>query len=259
MDHTHSTRRSEFLAGMKDTIPMEIGAIPFGIVFGVAAVASTNGEPALSPVAAIAMSAFVFAGSAQFIALGLVAERVGLLLIILTTFIVNLRHALYSASLAPYMRHLPQRWLLPLGFWLTDESYAVVIRRYTDADGSPHKHWYHLGSSVFMYVNWQICTIIGIVAGRSIPDAQGWGLDFAMPVTFIGIIVPLIRSRPMLVAALVAGVSALIFNDLPNNSGLLAASALGILAGYLAEIYAPTQHEPGAQGAEQLPAQEGAK
>jgi 4-azaleucine resistance transporter AzlC len=259
MDHTHSTRRSEFLAGMKDTIPMVIGAIPFGIIFGVTAVASTNGEPALSPEGTIAMSTFVFAGSSQFIASRLVAERVGLLLIILTTFIVNLRHALYSASLAPYMRHLSQRWLLPLGFWLTDETYAVVIRRYTDVDGSPHKHWYHLGSSVFMYANWQLCTIIGIVAGRSIPDAQGWGLDFAMSVTFIGIVVPLIRSRPMLVAALVAGVSALVFNDMPNNSGLMVASALGILAGYLAETYAPARQEPGTQDTEQKPAQEGAK
>ena len=237
------TRRSEFWAGVKATIPLVVGAIPFGIIFGVTAVASTNGEPSLSPAATIGMSAFVFAGSAQFIASGLVAEGVGLALIVITTFIVNLRHALYSASLAPYMKHLSHRWLLPLGFWLTDETYAVVIRRYTEADRSPHKHWFHLGSSLFMYTNWQLCTLIGIVAGRSIPDAQGWGLDFAMSVTFIGIIVPLIRNRPMLVAALVAGVSALVFNDMPNKMGLIVASLLGIAAGYIAETYLPAPQQ----------------
>src|SRR5687767_11676496 len=141
--------RAEFLRGMRDTLPLVLGAIPFGIIFG--AVAVTNG---LSTGAALGMSAFVFAGSSQFIAAGLVGQGVALPFIVLTTFVVNLRHALYSATLAPHMRHLSQRWLLPLGFWLTDETFAVVIKRYTEPDASPHKHWYHFGSSVAMYTNW---------------------------------------------------------------------------------------------------------
>ena len=84
----------------------------------------------------------------------------------ITTFIVNLRHALYSASLAPHMKHLPARWLIPLGFWLTDESFVVVIARYTQPDASPFKHWYFLGSALFMYINWNICTLIGVIAAR---------------------------------------------------------------------------------------------
>ncbi|MGB1289001.1 MAG: AzlC family ABC transporter permease, partial [Aggregatilineales bacterium] len=94
------TRRSEFLNGAKDTIPMIAGAIPFGIIFGTVAV--TGG---LSPMATLAMSLFVFAGSAQFIAAGLLTLGVGLGIIVFTTLIVNMRHALYSASLAPYMKH----------------------------------------------------------------------------------------------------------------------------------------------------------
>lgn len=226
------TRREEFLAGMKATLPLIAGAIPFGIVFGAVA---TTGEAPLSPAAAMSMSLFVFAGSAQFIAAGLISESVGLAIIIFTTFIVNLRHALYSASLAPYTRHLSQRWLLPLGFWLTDETYAVTISHYARSDESPYKHWFYLGSAVLMYTNWQLCTLIGIVAGQAIPDATEWGLDFAMSVTFIGIVVPLIRNRPMLVAALVAGVTAVLFNDLDNKLGLMIASLLGIAAGYLTE------------------------
>jgi 4-azaleucine resistance transporter AzlC len=232
------SRRSEFWAGVKDTIPLVVGAIPFGIIFG--AVAVTNG---LSPVGAMAMSGFVFAGSAQFIASGLIAGGASTAVIILTTFVVNLRHALYSASLAPYMKHLPQRWLAPLGFWLTDESFAIVIARYTRADDSPYKHWYFLGSAIFMYVNWNLCTYIGLRAGQAIPDARGLGLDFAMVVTFIGIVVPLVKSRAIMVAVTVAGISAVLANPLPNKLGLMVAALLGVAAGVLVEALLPAPKE----------------
>ena len=173
------TGRSEFQRGIRDTFPLVLGAIPFGIVFG--AVAITSG---FSVAGTIGLSTLVFAGSAQFIAIGLVAQGVPGALIILTTFVVNLRHALYAASLGPYLRGLPQRWIAPLAFWLTDETYAVVIRRYSEGDGSPLKHWYYLGSAVFMYVNWQVCTIIGIFAGQRLRNLSELGLDFAMVVSF---------------------------------------------------------------------------
>src|SRR5258708_3645914 len=110
------TRTSEFWAGTKDTFPLVVGAIPFGIIFGAVAIKS-----GLTPSSTMAMSLFVFAGAAQFIAVNLLAHGVSIPLIIFTTFTVNLRHALYSVSLAPYVKNLPQRWLVPLGFWLTDE------------------------------------------------------------------------------------------------------------------------------------------
>ncbi len=223
------TRRSEFAAGVKDTLPLVLGAIPFGIIFG--AVAVSGG---LSPLATLSMSLFVFAGSAQFIGAGLAAQGIGVGFIIVTTFIVNLRHVLYSASLAPYMRHLSQKWLLPLGFWLTDETYAIVIRRYPQKDASPYKHWYHLGSAVIMYSNWQLCTLIGVLAGQ-LEGIADLGLEFAMVVTFIGIVIPMISSRPLLICALVAGVAAIFTYDMPNKMGLMVAAFAGILAGVLAE------------------------
>jgi 4-azaleucine resistance transporter AzlC len=221
-----TTKASEFWAGFRETIPLEVGAIPFGIIFG--AVAVTSG---LSGQAAAAMSALVFAGSSQFIAAGLVAGGAGIPIIVLTTFVVNLRHALYGVSLAPYMKHLPQRWLLPLGFWLTDESYLVVIKRFQQPDASPYKHWFYLGSAITMYVNWQICTWIGIVAGSSIPNPLAWGLDFALPVTFIGMLVPSIRRRSMLMCVIAAGAAAVAFAGLPSRLGLLAAILAGIVVG----------------------------
>src|SRR5215213_6522088 len=116
-----STPRAEFLAGAKAMIPLVIGGMPFDIIFG--ALAITKG---ISIPATMAMSLFVFAGSAQFIAVGLVGAGASIPIIILTTFIVNLRHALYSATLAPFVKHLPQRWLLPLAYTLTDESFVVT-------------------------------------------------------------------------------------------------------------------------------------
>jgi 4-azaleucine resistance transporter AzlC len=231
---THSTRRSEWWAGFKDTFPLIVGAIPFGIIFG--AVASTSG---VSTGGAMAMSAIVYAGSAQFIAAGLVANGAGPLVIVLTTFVVNLRHALYAASLAPHMRRLPQRWLAPLGFWLTDETYVVAIARYLRPDASPYKHWYYLGSAMFMYFNWQACTWVGLVAGRAIPNPRAWGLDFALVVTFIGMLSQFVRGRPALAASLAAGVTAVAAHGLPNQIGLMVAALAGIAAGMLAESVLP--------------------
>lgn len=225
-----STRRSECWAGARATFPLVVGAIPFGLIFGAVAVNS-----GLSTWATAAMSAFVFAGSSQFVAAGLVASGAGLAIIVLTTFVVNLRHSLYSVTLAPYMKHLPQRWLLLLGFTLTDETFLVVVDRYGRPDSSPYKHWYHLGSAAFMYLNWQLWTWIGIAAGQALPDPASWGLDFALVVTFIGMLVPGLRTRPLVAAALAAGAVSLLAAGLPNRLGLIAATLCGVAAGVLVE------------------------
>lgn len=229
---SHDTSKSaEFWAGVRATIPLVVGAIPFGIIFGAVAVSSGLGAGT-----AAAMSAFVFAGSSQFIAAGLYASGAGLVIIILTTFIVNLRHSLYSVSLAPYMRHLPHRWLLILGFTLTDETFLVVSQRYTAPDASPNKHWFHFGSAAIMYANWQLCTWIGILAGSAVSNPETWGLDFALVVTFIGMLMPGIRNKPILVSVLAAGIASLLLSGLPNRLGLLAATLAGVVFGLVAEI-----------------------
>ena len=223
-------RLRELAAGVKDTIPLLLGVAPFGTVFG--AVGVTSG---LSPAAVMGFSLCVFAGSAQFVAAGLVARGMSIPLIVLTTFVVNLRHALYATSLGPYLKRLPRRWLVPLAFWLTDETYAVTIRRYRQAPEGPHRHWYQLGSSAAMYLNWQLWTAVGLFAGTKLAGLSEWGLDFAMAVTFIGIVVPLVRSLPMLLCAVVAGAAAVLLKGLPSNLGLIAAAVAGMLAGTVLE------------------------
>ncbi|MBN1427739.1 MAG: AzlC family ABC transporter permease [Anaerolineae bacterium] len=232
---SNPSRRTEFWAGVRDTFPLIVGAIPFGVIFGALGVNS-----GLSPATTMSMSLFVFAGSAQFIAAGLVAQGISLPFIILTTFVVNLRHALYGATLAPHVRHLSQKWLLPLGFWLTDETFAVVVARYNRSDDSSlYKHWYHLGSSIAMYGNWQLCTLIGLIAGQSLQGIENLGLDFAMIVTFIGLIVPVVKTRPILVSVIVAGAVSILAYPLENKIGLIIAALCGVIAGVIAETYLP--------------------
>ncbi len=226
-----SNESSEFWSGARDTIPVVVGAIPFGIIFGALAI-----NAGLSVAATLGMSLFVFAGSSQFVAAGLLAQGAGILVIVLTTFVVNLRHALYSAALGPYLSKLPQRWLVPLGFWLTDETFAVVVQRYARGDDSPYKHWYHLGSSVAMYSNWLLCTAIGMVAGTQLQGMANWGLEFAMVVTFIGIVVPLLRNVPMILCAVVAGAVSLLLREWPNQLGLMLGALAGIAVAMLAEV-----------------------
>ncbi|WP_204138589.1 AzlC family ABC transporter permease [Halomicronema sp. CCY15110] len=220
----------EFWAGARQTIPLIVGAIPFGIIFGT--LAQTSG---LSFGAAAAMSALVFAGSSQFIALGLLATGSPVGLIVLTTWVVNLRHLLYAVGLVPYLQALAPAWKVALGFWLTDETFMVAIQRYRQPDPSPDKHWFQLGSALAMYGNWQLCTWLGLTLGQAMPNAANWGLDFAMVATFIGMTLPYLKTRPMVATVLVAGITALLARSLPHQLGIMVAAIAGIFTGVLVE------------------------
>lgn len=228
---TAPSPQSEFLAGARDTFPLIVGAVPFGVIFGTLAAGS-----GLSFAATAAMSAFVFAGSAQFIGLGLVAAGTSWPFIVLTTLVVNLRHALYSATLAPHVKHLSQHWQIPLAFWLTDETFVIVAKHYDQATPPQYKHWYYLGSALFMYINWQLCTWLGLTVGQLIPNAAAWGLDFAMPVTFIGMVVPYLKNWPMLTTVVTAGLVSVVAYPLPNKLGLFLAAVAGVSAGLVVEM-----------------------
>ena len=230
-------RLKEFLTGARSIFPLIVGATPFGIIFGT--VAQNAG---LSFWAAMGFSAVVFAGSAQFVAVGLVAAGSAVPLIILTTFVVNLRHLLYSASLVPHVRHLSPLWKVAISFWLTDEAFAAAIARFEDPSRSPYKHWHYLGGALAMYVNWQISTLVGITAGRMIPNAANWGLDFAMVATFIGMVGPYVTRSPMVVAVTVSGITAAVAYGLPHKLGIMVAAVVGVIAGVLVERrFAPPQ------------------
>lgn len=220
------TPLNEFIDGARDTIPMMVGATPFGVIFGTLVTAGP-----LHPWHGQLMSLAVFAGSSQFIALGLIASHASFAVVWATTLIVNLRHVLYSATLAPYVSRLPTPWRLALGALLTDEVFAVAYSHYRHAPPGEIGPHYFLGSGLSMYVNWQIWTLAGLLFGAAFPRLQSLGLDFAMVATFIAIVVPQLVSLRYIAAATTAGVVAVACAALPYKLGLLAAVAAGVAVG----------------------------
>lgn len=223
-----SNRSRSFWAGFRAELPLLIGVVPFGLIYGVLAL-----EAGLAPVSAQMMSSIVFAGSSQFITTQLVREAVPGLVIVLTIAVVNLRHMLYSASIAPYLRALPMRWKVLLSYLLTDEAYAVAILNYEQGNDKPSGHWFFLGAGLTLWLSWQLSTAAGILLGATLPES--WPLDFALPITFIALVIPTLKDRPAVAASLVAGGVALVAYDLPYKLGLMLAGLLGILAGTLLE------------------------
>jgi len=158
-----------FLAGARAEIPLLIGVFPFGMIYGALAL-----NAGLSTAAAQMMSSIVFAGSAQFITAQLVHDSAPGLVIVLTIAVVNLRHMLYSASLAPYLAALSTRWKILLSYLLTDEAYAPSIIHYEKEGLRPFSHWFLLGAGLVLWTNWQISTALGIFLGKAIPDHGLW-------------------------------------------------------------------------------------
>jgi len=223
-----SRKMSEFLKGVRAELPILLGVAPLGMIYGVLAAGA-----GLTPFQAQATSSVIFAGSAQFMFVQLVELGTPALVMVLTGFIVNLRHALYSASLAPQMTHLSPLWKLLLSYLLTDEAYAITVMRYRMRDASPHKHFFFLGSGLALWFCWQAATAAGIFLGAQVPPA--WGLDFTLALTFIALAVPAIDDRPSLLAAASAGLTALLAWGLPYKLGLILAALVGIAIGLWSE------------------------
>lgn len=231
-----------FWSGVKAELPILIGVSPFGMIYGVLAI---NGHIQAS--AAQAMSAIIFAGSSQFVTAQLAPLGAPGLVVILTVFVINLRHALYSASIAPYLKKLRPAWKFILAYLLTDEAYAVAITNYRDQEITikheieprPFEHWFFLGAGLALWTTWQISTAVGIFLGAIIPES--WSLDFTLALTFIALVVPALKDRigsvipSMAGAALAAGIVALVTYAWPYKLGLLTAALVGITAGMLIE------------------------
>lgn len=228
------SRRAEFLSGVKAELPILLGVSPFGLIYGVLALSA--GLPAAL---AFAMSSVVFAGSAQFVAAPLIGSGAPAVVVLATTFVVNLRHVLYGASVAPYLKHLRLRWKCLLAYLLTDEVYVVAVTRFTrDADArsrSAHDHFYFLGAGLAQWSAWQLSTALGIALGAQIPP--GWGLDFTVALTFIALVVPALTDRPSVAAALAAGIISLLTAAWPYKLGLVVATVSGIVVGLIAETH----------------------
>jgi 4-azaleucine resistance transporter AzlC len=217
-----------FWAGVRDELPLLVGVFPFGLIYGTLALGA--GIPIA---AAQAMSSIVFAGSSQFAFAQLVHDHAPALVILLTIAVINLRHMLYSASLAPHLKNLSLRWKILLSYLMTDEAYAVAILNYERMGGTTSAHWYFFGAGLALWTTWQISTAAGLWLGASLPATLS--LDFALPLTFIAMVVPALRNRPAVAAALSAGIVALLAFSLPYKLGLILAALTGIAIGTILE------------------------
>ena len=222
---SHPSRQQEFWSGVRQELPLQLGVAPFGLVFGVLGLAA-----GLTPLQTILMSSIVFGGASQVVLVQLWGSVPGPV-VGASVSMINLRHALYSASVAPYLRALPLRWRIPLAYLLTDEAYAISIRRFQHDPPGPNQHFHLLGSGMLLWTSWQFSTIFGVLVGGTIPDS--WSLSFAIPLTFIAIVAPILKTRADLAAATTAGTIAIIGQPLPWNLWLITAAIGGILAGWL--------------------------
>ena len=229
-DMVFTTRSQEFWQGVRDEMPLMLGVIPFGMVFGVLGV-----EVGLDPMVVMAMSFVIFGGASQVIFAQMVAAGAGGLVIAGTVGIVNLRHALYSATISQYLDGVPMRWRVIIAYLLTDEAFFISLNRMQNKPPSPNMHFHMLGTGLLLWVSWQISTAIGVGLGALIPPSLNLG--FAIPLTFMAITVPLITSIPPLVALVTGGLVAVLGQGLPWNSWVIAAALTGMTAGYLAELW----------------------
>jgi 4-azaleucine resistance transporter AzlC len=219
-----STRRS-FLAGMRDFVPLLLGALPFGLVLGVTVAASS-----LPSLAGWSSSWLIFGGSAQLASITLLAAGSPVVPSVTAALVVNARHLMYSAAMVPRFRDQPRwfRWVGP--YFLIDQVFALVSVR----DDPPDSwRWYYLGAGILAWTMWLAAVATGILVGATLPS--GLSLEFAIPLLFIGLFVPTLVRRPAVLAVLVAVAVTAALHRLPNRSGMLVGALAGMLVGTAAE------------------------
>lgn len=221
----HDVSRS-FWRGVRDGLPFFVLVFPFAGLFGVLAT-----EAGLSVFETLSFSAVVLAGASQFTALQLLTENAPTAVILASALAVNLRLVMYSAALTPHLGPLPLWKRALTAYFLVDQIYAAsAIDFEKHPDQTPReKYAYFVGVMVPVCPPWYIATLLGAWAGEAVP--MGLGLDFAIPLAFLAMIAPALRTAAHLAAAVTGFAAALLFSGLPFNLGLIVGGLLGMIAG----------------------------
>ena len=183
----------------------------------------------ISPLAGMAMSIVVYAGASMLAATQLLAAETPIAVIVLTAFFINLRFMMYSASLRQHFAGLPLRGRLLAGYLTADNAYGVCIARFNDQPAMPGKLGYYLGAGGAVWVVWQVTVALGILVGAGLP--AHWRLEFAAPLAFIALTIPILRSRALVAAALASAITVVLAAGLPFRLSLAAAALVGIAVG----------------------------
>ena len=223
--------RAAFFRGLRQALPFTIVVAPFGLLFGVVAT-----EAGLNLWETMVFTSTVFAGASQFAALQLMQDQAPTLIVLVTAMAVNLRMVMYSVAITPHLGKAGLGWRALMAYFLVDQSFAVSSVEFDrNPDLTiPARIAFFFGAVSPIAPLWYAATFAGAAAGRSIPP--GWALDFAVPITFLAICAPLLRSLPHLCAALTSILLALLFSGLPWGTGLLIAAAGAMTVGALVEL-----------------------
>jgi len=218
-----SNRSKIFFKGVADVSPLMIPVVPFGIIFGVLAI-----DLGLSPITIIAMSIIIFGGASQIIFLQLFSAGASSLIILSSVGAVNSRHLLYGAVLSEHMSGFKMTWKIIISYFLVDQAFAVTnsyLKKSTDKD----KAFHSFGAGATCWVIWQITTIIGIFLGSIIPEKLG--LSFAVPLTFLALIVDDFRKLINIIVITISGLIATFgYEIIPFKAYVIVAAMSGLIA-----------------------------
>ncbi|MDW3182528.1 AzlC family ABC transporter permease [Roseobacter sp.] len=225
------TRASAYWKGFVDGAPFLLVVIPFAMLFGVLAT-----EAGLNVLETLSFSAVVFAGAAQFTALQLMQENAPTVIVLASALAVNLRVAMYSASLTPWIGAAPLWQRAIAAYFTVDQSYACSVVQFENEPQMtvPQRMAYFTGVLSPIVPFWYASSILGALVGTQVPES--WALDFALPITFLALVAPMLRTAAHVIAALVAIITSLLTAAVPYSLGLMIAGTLGMMAGAQAEV-----------------------
>ncbi len=229
---TAATTKSVFWTGFRDGLPFIFIVVPFAMLFGVVAI-----EAGLTLAQTMGFTVLVIAGASQFAALQLMLDNAAIGFVLLAALAVNLRMAMYSASLAVYIGEAPLWQRVLVSYLNFDQSYMMSMGKYEDTPDMSvsDRVYYFMGISAVIAPIWTATTLIGALIGAAIPEAMA--LDFIMPIAFLSMVAPMVRTLAHLAAALISVVVALLLIGLPSGSGLLIAAVCAMAAGVAVESW----------------------
>lgn len=212
--------------GFLDVIPLTIPVIPFGIIYGVVGI-----EIGLSPLLVFCMSFIIFAGSSQIAFAQLFSAGASPLVMISSVAVINSRHFLYGAVLSQYLSKLNCYWKILLGYLMTDQAFSVSLSYFKKNYKKKNIHFHMLGSGSTLWFLWQLSTLGGIILGNIVPEQLG--LTFAIPLTFLSLIISELRKKDHLIIIAVSGLASLAFYDFPFKIYIIVSAFLALGVSYI--------------------------
>jgi len=235
----HAARRAAFRAGALECAQLLPSYMPFGLVCGVAAVQAGLGEWG-----AVALAAFAFAGSSQAVLTQFLSSGAPLLIAVVSGLVVNLRMAVYSAAIAPRIAGATRKERLLWAAFLVDQTFISNEARHQRGEHNEHALAFYLGCAAVLWPWWILMNVVGAFAGAKLPAS--WQLDFTIPLSFVAMVVPLLKSRPQVVAALAGGAAGVVLYALPLKLGLIVACAVGTTVGLAVDALLARRAQTGA-------------